>query len=131
MTQTDSIREALILDPGKEVERISGRLTELLRSMRRKGLVVAISGGIDSSVTLALAVKALGRDRVIALQMPEKAFGRRNAGPQRQTRRQVRGRTAARGYFRDRWKLSVSTSVMTKRSVPLSPTTGTAGSPRS
>ena len=32
---------------------------------------MGISGGIDSSVTLALAVKALGKERVFALQMPE------------------------------------------------------------
>jgi NAD+ synthase len=43
--------------------------------LRRKGVVVGISGGIDSSVTLALTVKALGRDRVIAVMLPEKDSG--------------------------------------------------------
>jgi NAD+ synthase len=47
-------------------------VTEHLRTLKRKGLIVGISGGIDSSVTLALAVKALGTDRVLALQMPER-----------------------------------------------------------
>lgn len=45
--------------------------THLKRVLRRRGYVVAISGGIDSSVTLALCVKAVGPERVIALQMPE------------------------------------------------------------
>lgn len=66
-----SIKQALILDPEEEVSRISSRLIEILRSLKRKGIVVGISGGIDSSVTLALAVKALGKERVLALQMPE------------------------------------------------------------
>lgn len=40
--------------------------------LRRKGAVLGLSGGIDSSVTAALCVRALGRDRVIGLLMPEK-----------------------------------------------------------
>ena len=39
--------------------------------LRRKGGVIGISGGIDSSVTLALAVKALGADKIIGIIMPE------------------------------------------------------------
>ncbi len=39
---------------------------------RERGLVVGISGGIDSSVTAALCVRAVGKDKVIGLQMPER-----------------------------------------------------------
>lgn len=39
---------------------------------KRKGAVVGISGGIDSSVSLALAVKALGAERVTGVLLPEK-----------------------------------------------------------
>ena len=51
-------------------------LQEFLRDtvfyqLRRKGLVVGLSGGIDSSVVGALAARALGSDRVIGLMMPE------------------------------------------------------------
>jgi len=46
--------------------------THVHTTLRRKGGIVGVSGGIDSSVTLALAVKALGKDRVLALLMPEK-----------------------------------------------------------
>lgn len=45
---------------------------DVLMVLKRKGAVVGISGGIDSSVTLALAVKALGPDRVIGILLPEK-----------------------------------------------------------
>lgn len=40
--------------------------------LRRKGAVVGISGGIDSSVTLALTAKALGAGNVLGIMMPER-----------------------------------------------------------
>lgn len=39
--------------------------------LRRKGVVLGLSGGIDSSVVAALAATALGPDRVLGLMMPE------------------------------------------------------------
>ena len=64
--------KVLEIDPTLEVDKICGRMRELLsRSFRRRGYVVAVSGGIDSSVTLALAAKAVGPERVLALLMPE------------------------------------------------------------
>ena len=54
------------------IETISHRLREFLRSpLNRRGLVVAISGGIDSSVCAALAVQAIGAARVFGLMLPE------------------------------------------------------------
>ena len=41
------------------------------RRLKRNGVVVAISGGIDSSVVAALCVKALGTARVLGLMLPE------------------------------------------------------------
>jgi NAD+ synthase len=65
--------EFLKLDSEKEVRRIGAMLTEaVLRRFRKKGVVVAMSGGIDSSVVAALAVSALGRERVFGLLMPER-----------------------------------------------------------
>jgi NAD+ synthase len=64
--------EALRLDAEHAVEEISARLPELVyRRLRKRGAVVAVSGGIDSSVAAALCVRALGVERVIALLMPE------------------------------------------------------------
>lgn len=40
--------------------------------LRRKGGIIGISGGIDSSVTLALAVRAIGADKIKGLMLPEK-----------------------------------------------------------
>ena len=53
--------DVLDLDYAKEADRIAAWLRETTaRTLRRRGLVVAISGGIDSSCCLALAVRALG-----------------------------------------------------------------------
>jgi len=61
------------LDYAAEADRISARLREItVTSLRRRGLVVAMSGGIDSSVCAALAVRALGKDRVFGLLLPER-----------------------------------------------------------
>ena len=40
--------------------------------LKRKGAIIGISGGIDSSVTLALTARALGPENVLALILPEK-----------------------------------------------------------
>ncbi|MCP8895173.1 NAD(+) synthase [Shinella daejeonensis] len=62
----------LVLDPAAEVDRITGWLRERLRTdLRKRGLVLGLSGGIDSSVSAALAVRALGARNVFGLFMPE------------------------------------------------------------
>src|SRR5690242_3403792 len=65
--------ELLKLDLAKETDRIGAMLAEtVLRQFRKKGVVVAMSGGIDSSVVAALSVRALGKQRVFGLLMPER-----------------------------------------------------------
>ena len=65
--------EVLDLDLEKEAERICGRLREILsRDLMRRGYVIAMSGGIDSSVSAALCVRALGKERVYGLLLPER-----------------------------------------------------------
>lgn len=63
---------ALELDPVEETERIATAIRDGLRKdLRKRGLVLGLSGGIDSSVCAALAVRALGADNVFGLMMPE------------------------------------------------------------
>jgi NAD+ synthase len=65
--------ELLKIDPEQEIEKISQRIRKSVRStMRRKGAVVGVSGGIDSAVCAALSVHALGSANVLALLMPER-----------------------------------------------------------
>ncbi len=57
----------------KETVKITERLRLIIRSdLQKRGAVVALSGGIDSSVVGALCVKAFGKDRVLGLLLPEK-----------------------------------------------------------
>lgn len=60
-------------DPAKEVCSIAEKLRDdVFVTLKRTGGMVGISGGIDSSVTLAIAVKALGKEKVTGIMMPEK-----------------------------------------------------------
>jgi len=72
MNKTPFSAELLQLDCAAEAERISHWERDVvLRRFKRKGVVVALSGGIDSSVVGAVSVRALGKERVLGLLMPE------------------------------------------------------------
>jgi NAD+ synthase len=65
-------RRALELDVRSEADRIGSFLVEAVRKqLRRSGAVVGISGGIDSSVVLALCARSIGPERTQAIIMPE------------------------------------------------------------
>jgi NAD+ synthase len=64
--------EVLKIDAGAVSARIETEIRDVaLQQLNRKGVVVAISGGIDSSVVAALCVRALGSARVLGLMLPE------------------------------------------------------------
>jgi NAD+ synthase len=66
-------RSVLELDAAAEAERIARSLREtVLGRLRRRGAVLGLSGGVDSSVVAALCVRAFGRERVLGLLMPER-----------------------------------------------------------
>jgi len=65
--------DVLNIDAEKEVTKITKYLRQILaEQLHKRGLVVAMSGGIDSSVSAALCVKALGPNKVFGLLLPEK-----------------------------------------------------------
>ena len=64
-------KDALRLDLAAEADRICRWIEQTVVTMKKRGLVVAFSGGIDSSVVGALAVRALGPHKVFGLMMPE------------------------------------------------------------
>lgn len=63
--------QSLAIDAPFEVERIVSELRAYVARTKRKGAVVALSGGIDSSVVAGLCVRAFGANRVFGLHMPE------------------------------------------------------------
>jgi NAD+ synthase len=63
---------ALDIDLAGEVSRFRETIRAYLSRARRRGVVVALSGGIDSTVVAALCVETLGQDRVFGLHMPER-----------------------------------------------------------
>jgi NAD+ synthase len=65
--------DALRIDAKVEAERIAQAIRDqVMRRLRRRGAVVGLSGGIDSSVCAALCAKALGPPNVLAVLMPER-----------------------------------------------------------
>ena len=71
-TQTQVTPDVLALDAERATAEIVERLREIVgRELKRKGAVVGVSGGIDSSVTAGLCARAFGPDRTLALLMPE------------------------------------------------------------
>lgn len=61
------------IDPDKVTEEIVTTIQDtVLKRFKKKGVVIGLSGGLDSSVVLALAVRALGSERVHGVMMPEK-----------------------------------------------------------
>lgn len=65
--------KALIrIDPGKVTRDITQELQRSVGGLlRKRGAVIGLSGGIDSSVTLALCVRAFGPDKILGLALPE------------------------------------------------------------
>jgi NAD+ synthase len=72
-TATSTGAEALRLDVAGETQRIVDALQRQVRTvLHRRGLVVAMSGGIDSSVCAALAARACGANHVLGMGLPER-----------------------------------------------------------
>ncbi len=62
----------LKIDPEKTTNELTRKIREIIsRKFHKRGAVIGISGGIDSSVCLALTVRALGSDKVLGLALPE------------------------------------------------------------
>jgi NAD+ synthase len=81
---------------------IASRLREMVsRQLRRRGLIIAMSSGIDSSVCAALAVRALGPEKVFGLIMPERDS---SADSARKAEVLAKHRTGSRGD----WLLSLA-----------------------
>ena len=68
--------QILQFDVSAEVAHITEWIrTTLARTLRRQGVVIGVSGGVDSATTAALCARAIGPERVYALLMPDRESG--------------------------------------------------------
>lgn len=64
--------DVLKIDPVQELDKLSEFIVGQVNAVyRKKGVVVGLSGGIDSACIAAVAVHALGKEKVIGLVLPE------------------------------------------------------------
>jgi NAD+ synthase len=65
--------DVLKIDAAEETGKVTSFVAEQVAKVyRRRGVVVGLSGGVDSAVMCAIAVQAVGPDKVVGLVMPEK-----------------------------------------------------------
>jgi len=65
-------KKFLNLNCEAETNKIKNEIQRILsKKLKKRGVVIGLSGGIDSSVTVGLCHEAIGENRVIALLMPE------------------------------------------------------------
>ena len=65
-------KDILQIDCTAEIDRICDFIRQQVAAVKRDGIVIGHSGGIDSAICAELCVRAIGKDRVLALVLPEK-----------------------------------------------------------
>ncbi len=90
--------DVLKIDAARECERIEAAIRDtVFNKLKRRGAVVGVSGGIDSSVVAFLCARALGKERVIALSTPE----RDSSGESYRLGRMVADKLGIRSYLEE------------------------------
>jgi NAD+ synthase len=65
------ILDRLQLDPEAACQQVERLLQDKLAALKRDGILVGLSGGLDSSVVAYLAVRSVGQDNVTLINLPE------------------------------------------------------------
>jgi NAD+ synthase len=64
---------SILINPKEEVDNIINLIKYSVHNIfKKKGAVIGVSGGVDSSVVLALTARALGNEKILAVMLPEK-----------------------------------------------------------
>ena len=64
--------DELAIDSAAVAAHLAAECAAAVRKLRRRGAVVAVSGGVDSGVTAGLCAAGLGPERVFCLRLPER-----------------------------------------------------------
>jgi NAD+ synthase len=67
-----TVPDELRIDPAPLASELEAFISRQMEAFRRNGVILGLSGGIDSAVVAALAARAVGRDQVVGLFMPER-----------------------------------------------------------
>jgi len=67
-----ALKNLININPESTAQKLSEKMQRfLLSNLQKRGAVIGISGGIDSSVCLALCIKSFGAKRVVGIPIPE------------------------------------------------------------
>ncbi len=66
------VPEELRIDPAPLVAKLEGFICQQMEAFRRNGVILGLSGGLDSAVVAALAARAVGPSKVLGLFLPER-----------------------------------------------------------
>ena len=66
------LRKELEINCRQEEQRIITFIQKTIAGLHRKGAIIGLSGGLDSSVCAHLLAKALGKKKILALLLPER-----------------------------------------------------------
>jgi NAD+ synthase len=70
--EISDMAQMLVVNPADEVQRIEQAVREMVfKRLKRRGAVIGVSGGIDSSVVAFVCARALGKERTIGLFTPD------------------------------------------------------------
>ena len=65
-------KDILKINCASEADRIVVFIRDQMQSMHRKGIIIGLSGGIDSALSASLSVKAIGKEKVLGLLLPDR-----------------------------------------------------------
>ena len=75
MTDLREAPAGVPFDAARSLARLAEETAGAIRRLRRRGAVVAVSGGVDSGVVAGICVRALGPEHVLCLRLPERDIG--------------------------------------------------------
>jgi len=67
-----ALKNLININPESASTKIAAKMQKIVfTDLQKRGAVIGISGGIDSSVCLALCIKSFGAKRVVGISIPE------------------------------------------------------------